>query len=66
MNYLIKLRDGEEEHLIDTFMQIDSEGIFIFFYLEDLSATVHFPLVNVLSIKEFETTTFNKPTTKYI
>lgn len=66
MNYLIKLKDGEEEHLVDTFMQTNEDGIFVFFYLEDLAATISFPIVNILSIKEFENTTFNKPTTKYV
>lgn len=64
MNYLIRLRDGEEEHLVNTVMIID--GQILSFFLEDLQYTIHFPMVNVLSVKEFESTNIYKQTTKYV
>ncbi len=63
MNYLIRLKDGEEEHLVNTTMLV-KESI-VSFYLQDVQIWMHFPLLNVLSIKEFETT-YTKQTTAYI
>lgn len=63
MNYLIRLKDGEEEHLVNTTM-IVKESI-ISFQLLDTGTWMHFPLINVLSIREYETT-YTKQTTAYI
>lgn len=62
MNYLIRLKDGQEEFIADAIME--TKETVVIFTTEDTGKTI-FPLINIILIKELETNKF-KLTTTYI
>ena len=62
MNYLIRLKDGQEEFITDAVME--TKDTVVIFTTENAERFL-FPLINIILIKEFETNKF-KLTTTYI